>query len=271
MNKRKIAALVIVLAGLVLSLSLITSGNQKKGNAFITILPTDGKVGVDTALKFKNLASLSYSGIGEAANQNTGNKKTNNLTQKLTDTYIQEFLKTNQGELQNVNGRTGLKPPDGTSLENLLQENLNQGIAFKTFELKDVRISGDNSKENQLAYIEEFGAAGKKDFGSFHETIDQMLDSWINRKNAEPLNQYLDISSKQINSLLALETPDAWKDFHLQNLNLWEKKLEVYMAILNGDDPLKTALAIKQVPDLIQESGDLQAVLEEKIKELDSK
>ncbi len=266
------AALITLITGVAFSLFLITSDHPKKGNGLVTILSVDGKTDIDARLKFKNLASLSYPETQQEENQNNRNLKTDNLTERLTNAYVQEFLRTNQGELQNVNGRPGLKPPPDASLENILQENLNRGIAFKIFELKDVRISNDNFKENQLAYIGYLDAAGKKNFGGFHETIDQMLNAWINKKNAEPLNKYLNISSRQINDLLAIETPSLWQEFHLQNINLWQKKFEIYTAILNQDgDPLKAALAIKQVPNLIQENQDMQSVLGEKIKELDLK
>jgi len=56
------------------------------------------------------------------------------------------------------------------------------------------------------------------------------------------------IAENQIDDLLALKVPSQLSAWHLQNLNLWEKKLVVYKAILNLDtDPLKASLAIQQI------------------------
>ena len=87
--------------------------------------------------------------------------------------------------------------------------------------------------------------------------------------NTDGLETYAKIATNQIDDLMALETPSLWKSFHLQNLNLWYKKLSVFNAFLNlGNDSLKTILAFQRLPDIMEETVNLQSVLENRFMEL---
>lgn len=265
------AALITIIASVVFSLFLIISSHPKKGNALVTILSADGKASINAALKFKNLASLSYPGTQQEDNQNNGNLKTDNLTELLIQEYEKEFLKLNQNGPQTINGKTGIKPISEESFQNLIEKKVSEDISFEYFSEKDIKISEDNSVEAQGNYLNLFGAIIQKNFGNFKTPITDIIDRAIEKQKTDDLEKYLNIASNQINDLLALETPSRWKEFHLQNLNLWQKKLTVYTAILNyKDDPLKGVIALKQVENLIDESENIQTVLENRIKELNS-
>ena len=79
----------------------------------------------------------------------------------------------------------------------------------------------------------------------------------------------MDIAGKEMSDLLALRVPTQLSAWHLQNLNLWEKKLVVYNAILDlNNDPLKATLAIQEINNVGQENEDLQNTLNNYVKKL---
>jgi hypothetical protein len=66
--------------------------------------------------------------------------------------------------------------------------------------------------------------------------------------------------------------PQQLKTWHLQSVNLWEKKIIVFRAILNmGSDPLKTILAMKEVDGINKETVNLQNVMNDFIGDLNNK
>lgn len=262
---RKIFALIIILGGIGISLTLINHGPVKNGDFFGFVT----RPGSNPSLNYKNSASVS----AEFSNQNPSSDetKTDNMTDALINGYIREFAVLNQNGPQTINGKTGIKPISEETFQGLIESKVNEDISFENFSEKDIKISEDNSLEAQSDYLKSFGAITQKNFGNFKTPITDIINKAIEKQKTDDLERYLNIAANQINDLLALQTPARWRAFHLQNLNLWQKKLTVYAAILNyKDDPLKGVIALKQVESLIDESENIQTVLENRIKELNS-
>lgn len=268
MNKRNLSAFIIILGSLGFFFwTVFGASNGKQSNSFINV--SSGK-NSNSNLEYDSLANLLP--LLNKDSQNSGSSSTDNLTDNLIHLYEKSIYQENASGLKNINGQNGLKPLSENSLASLINESDNEHLNIPSFEEKDIKISNDNSKEAQLAYLRKLGEISTNNFSGFNKNISDVLKETISQNKTSSLEKYLEIASKQIDDLLALETPPLWKSFHLQNLNLWQKKLIVYGALVNtNNDPLKTILAIKEIFNVFEENDNLQKILDEKIKELNSK
>ena len=74
------------------------------------------------------------------------------MTDALINGYLREFAALNQNGPQTINGKTGIKPISEETFQNLIVEKISEDIAFEYFSEKDIKISKDDSKENQMTY-----------------------------------------------------------------------------------------------------------------------
>jgi hypothetical protein len=260
MTKRKIIAFVIVFAGIAFFLINVSSPTPKNSGL---LLGVQGRSDINSNLNFKSAESPSTNALGSLTAAVNGDNS--NLTDALAQAYLQNVFSVNTDVVSN-----GSSSQIALPTLNLDQE-MSQGLKFKQLGIKDIRISPDNSKENQIKYLLSLSTINEKNFKGFNLDISSVLENLLTKKDGQPLQKYLGIASRQINDLLLLPVPSAWQDFHLQNLNLWQKKIIVYGALLDQvTDPLKTVVAIQEIPDVIQESLNLQTTLEEQVKKLNS-
>lgn len=193
-----------------------------------------------------------------------------NLTDLLAGIYAQEIFKN----VEPGSGRVLQENIDVSSL-NLtaeeLQRKISQGLQFPEFETGDLKISNDNSPEGQVAYMESVDALLRKSLGGFKKNLVIALDEFFQRNDSDSLDYLVQNIPKYLIGLLELEVPSSWQDYHLQTLNLWQKKLVTYRAILGkNDDPLKAYLAIQYLTEIAEEDLSLQAILIESYEELNS-
>lgn len=244
------------MGGLVLFVVIINlpagSGVQKSPN------DAGGAVGLDSGLQYQ--VNQNRNIVTNPAPTGETSADANNLTDQLAQTLSQNILQANGSVTSN--GTSTIRLPSSDYMSNALDASMNQGLQFPIFTDKDIRVGKDNSVGAQLAYINNLGKVTDNNFSGFKVSVTDMLDNFFKQNNSAPLAKYVDIAGNQVNGLLALEVPEQMKVWHIQNLNLWEKKLVVYRAILNFDsDPLKAVLAAKEVDNVITETNDLQKVL----------
>lgn len=261
MKKRKIISSAIVLSGLILFLVII---NLPSGTA-----PTASPANPNPADPNSNLGFQTEQGRNVVTNPTSDDQppaKTDNLTEQLAQKFSRTVLQINNGF---SNGTSSISLPNADSFSNAISDSLNQDLQFPAFGEKDIRIDPDNSSSSQIAYVNAVANVAKKNFAGFSMDIATIMNNFFNKNDSGGLAKYVGIAGKMASDLLALKVPARLSAWHLQNLNLWEKKIVVYQAILNmSSDPLKTSLALQQINNVGQENDILQNVLNDYIKKL---
>ncbi|KKU91582.1 MAG: hypothetical protein UY23_C0001G0188 [Candidatus Jorgensenbacteria bacterium GW2011_GWA1_48_11] len=233
-----------------------------------SLIETAASNGFNSSLEFRAPNSPTnpltpYSDTRVAQNQD-------NLTDKLAELYTKEVLNRNSAGLStDVNGQPQLAVPSTDVLSDILQNNLSQGVTFKEFNNKDIRIVSDNSVSAQINYIQTLGSLTQKNLGSLNADIFAALDKFMNKNDQSALQNQITAMNNQIHDVLALSVPALWQQFDLQALNLWQKSLTIYQGLLAvNDDPLKSYLVLNQFADIFQEAQSLNSVLTDRYNEL---
>ncbi|KKU94487.1 MAG: hypothetical protein UY26_C0001G0039 [Candidatus Jorgensenbacteria bacterium GW2011_GWA1_48_13] len=260
MNKAKIVALLILASGLVASLVILKTPAKNGGFSLNSSFQESNNPSLDfeSALKLSN----------QKTNQVNGGESSSNLTDNLAALYAGEVVKNIEAD-GSFNGDAF--NAEGLDLEQLLQTQANV-LDIPEYKLSDIKISSDNSVQNQVAYLEGVDMLLKENFGGFHKNLAIALDEFFTKKDATSLNYLVEHIPNYLNGLLTLSAPSLWQTVHLQILNLWQKKLVVYRAILDfNSDPLKTFAALQYVFPIAEEDINLQTVMIKRYEELTSK
>lgn len=258
-KKKKIVALIIFSAGLVGAFLIINPIKPAEKTGEITDLVAEK----ENFLDFQKQTA----GNNEILKKNIEENGNKNLTNYLAQIYTQELVKNNPANLNPA--EKSLRLPKDVSEISLPEEAINEmatdAFLINYFTEKNLKIAADNSPENQLAYIQKFQDINRKNFGQFNKNLVTILDEWILEQKRDDLEKYAGAIPNEINDLLAMNVPILWQSFHLQNLNLWQKKLVTVNALLSLEkDPLKSILAIQQTARVLEENISLDKVLEEK-------
>lgn len=255
MKKRKIISVAIILGGLALFLVILNlpSGNAPKS------LSLKGGGTYDSGFQYKtsqdrNLFANPTQASGELS-------AGDNLTETLANSFSQDVFNANSDIAQGEKNPS-VALPNPNAVTSAINQSMEQSIQFPVFSEKDLRIINDDSSAAQTAYLESLGKISEENFGSFKTPMPSILDEFFNKNNPAKLSKYIAVAESQITDILALKVPQRFSAWHLQNLNLWNKKTVVYKAILGIDvDPLKAIIAMKQVNDTLQENNNLQKII----------
>lgn len=256
MNKAKIFALLILTSGLVASLVILkTPGKNRPLTADSSFRGSD-----NPSLNFESVLQLIRGGASQDSDG-----ESNNFTENLAALYASKIVSNAE--------TSGVLDSDSLDVENLeLDQILRTGgsaLDIPAYKLSDIKISDDNSIRNQIAYLEGIDELLRENFGGFQKNLAIALDEFFTKKNPTSLKYLAEHIPGYLDGLLALPAPSLWQTVHLQILNLWQKKLVVYRAILDFDsDPLKAYLALNYVLPIAEEDINLQNVLVKRYEEL---
>lgn len=265
-TKRRVFALAIILCGIIVAVSISASGPKKSVSALA--IGTKDSRSKNPYLEFNRIGS----GYPLPTLQKGADNGDLNLTDTLAESYLAEILRKNPSGPQLVEGEQKITLPGEQAFGDILDKYAEEIGNSYIFEEKDIKLTNNVSKEAGLAYLQKLNEINEKNFGKFDKTIVEVLDLWMKRQNSKPLEQYVSLIQPQTQDLLALPVPILWKQFHLQNLNLWQKKLKVYSMLLDlENDPLASVLALGQVSPVIEETLILNKILEERFLELNKK
>jgi len=261
MKKRKIIPVAIVLSGLVLSL-IIFNLSTKSDSKTVSI---NGAGGINNNSDFQYQVDQNRNAVVNPIPAGQNASTTSNLTEIMAQNLSQNIFQANSN---NPNGTSSIELPTSDSLGDMINQSVSsQTLQFPTFGQKDILVSSDNSSSSQLAYLKAIGDISKKNFAGFTGDIVTFVNNFFNNNDPSGLSKYVDISGREVSDLLALRVPTQLSAWHLQNLNLWEKKIVVYQTILNMDsDPLKTSLALQQLNNVEQENENVQNSLNGYVK-----
>ena len=85
---------------------------------------------------------------------------------------------------------------------------------------------------------------------------------FFQKENPRLLQELVENIPPYVTGMLELHAPRNWEGVHLATINLWQKKLTAYKALLEiENDPLGGYLALQKLPEFVQEDVDLQNIM----------
>ena len=86
-------------------------------------------------------------------------------------------------------------------------------------------------------------------------------------ENTGELEEYLSDASDYLTALLAIPAPDTFVLFHLGLANVWQKRIAIGKAILEGDtDAMKPLAALQELATALDEEIVLEDLLEQALQ-----
>jgi len=188
-----------------------------------------------------------------------------NLTNDVVSKYTAEILKNNK---KGIGKNSQLAIPNEDALNKIMRDQFADGIPIRYFESKDIKTSGDNSKDAVLAYLKNIQNVYQNNINSKNNIgFLPAIAEYVSNQNSDKLQTYLSLVSKQIDGLLSATAPSDLLDIHLRIVNAWQKRLALGTAILQSDDdPMKAAVAIQEISGSVDEENNLLLSLQEKLK-----
>lgn len=245
-NKRKIASLIIILVGLASSAFIL---NQDK-SAINTSNKTNEEQG--ELLSFESLVSeAKTNNIDSGEDSNSNSDKNNNLTDNLISSFA-----------SNVAGNENLNITENQE-NKLVEQSFSTSFTQDAFESGDIKISKSNSDKAKIEYIEKIdGDLNEIAKGFGGETATTTISKFLQEQNSKPINHLISNIPILIDKLLQTEVPPSFAEIHVDLLNAWQKKLDIYTAIKNyQDDPLKASVGIKKFEDAAEKQLNAQMEL----------
>ncbi|MDI6734300.1 MAG: hypothetical protein QMD50_02295 [Patescibacteria group bacterium] len=262
---KKILAIIIVLGSVVASISIISSSKENPKEEFFKI-----SANLNDANPYLNFKTSPNNDSNQKSQESSNNKiLSGNLTDELINNYGLEILKRNPSGAFNQNGKQSLNMPSEKVFENLLENQIAQGLKINFYELKDLKLSNDNSLKAVRAYLEAINSAAEKNLMGIKKSPFAMFVDLFNKKNSNDLYQYLNRLTAYTTDLLKIPAPLSWQVFHLELLNLGQRKIATYQTLIGvEEDPIKALIAAQEIEKIDQAEFDLATVLREKLKDL---
>lgn len=264
---KKILAAIIIFGSLIAAISIIIFNNPaRQGSAAANLQGQNNPL-----LQFQRQSANPSAFLKQRLTSSTAN-----FTDLVAQLQFQKLLEQNPDSLSglltnNVNAQTQTmdRLPDLMADVNLESQEWTtiaaQLIAIQSFREKDVKTTINDSPANQLRYLLALIESNQSRFTGFNASILTMVNQWM-AGQPQKLQQYVALIPQQINDLLALPVPAGLTDFHLKNLNLWQKKYQIYGALTAFDqDPVKSLIALHYIEQLVAETAELNAFLQEKL------
>jgi hypothetical protein len=259
-NKRKILALTILLAGVVISVLVLASDKTENKKAAISSgnLDNNPAFGFNTSGNENSKLFLPDKKDGSENFSDSSNNE--NLTENLINSYTRTIIQ------EGMSG--GFSSEEDAAA--MLEESIPGGLNYSQFSESDIKTSSDISEENQITYIENVDRAIWDNFGELkNENTNTAIREFFENDNPAVLNKFIEVTPSYIDDLLQIEVPESMKEIHLDMLNVWRKKLTIYKAIINQDsDPAKSYLASQDLPAVLQEDQAVQLTLIQRYEEL---
>lgn len=233
MRKRTLIALGILLFGAGFTFWLIYTPSKKVDAFGVTITTSDSK---DIRFAERNDSDIS------------------NRTEDALKQYGTEIFKLNpkgQGTDKPLN-----LPPDGT-LEQIVNDAATRPVSLKLFTTADITTNGHATKESSRQYLSAVTSIENQHntyYPNYYAIVSRFV---INGDTREP-NLLMNELSDNVSALRAVPVPEEWADFHVDFINLLNKRLEYAKKLLDvEDDPVMAAAATKDLKALLQEEDAL--------------
>ena len=264
MTKTKIISLIIVFTG-ILGALVINLRFSPEETSLTRVAAT--KKGEGSSLDFRTSPITQPLPLSQNSQDSAPE---NNLTEAFAQSYLQEIFKRNPNGLQVSGNEQSLAIPSEEAFSDLLQNYLESSFVWVRFEIKDIKVSTDNSKASKLKYIESIRSLMQKKKENIEGEL-TALNDFFEKQKTDNLHASLSSIREDIGELLENSVPSSNKFFHLQVLNTWQKQASIYEAVLNlSQDPMKALLALNEITNSTEELRNLSLAIENEYQELKS-
>ena len=245
-RRRRLVAFFLIFASAFFAFRLMRSDPPKRS----ALSPPPSLPRADTTL-----AALLKNGSQEEGPQE-------NITAEVIQKYQEEVYRLNEDK----KGRTAVSaseittPPD-EFLEGLIAERASTGgLPITLFFAKDIRVVS-SPPENLATYAREYksvlsGASADASSPYLTAVYEALLEA-----RPAGLRLHTREASRLTEELLKISVPEQFLAFHLEMLNLWQRRAHIGTALLNTQDPVGQALALDALSKALQEEERVLAFL----------
>jgi|GEM_PF-3276564 len=248
MRKKKILAVVVVVVGASCSAYLLFSnsnatatgptitGSERTNSQFLDTQATDLTT---------NIADPAY-----------------NITDEAAKEYTKKIIQMNKGG-QGSNAPVAL--PSATDFETIIRGYLAQNVQFKEYTEKDVRLSQDDSIQARIFYLRDLKKVQDKLITPLKTGFVYATALFISEQRSDQIQKHIDVSQEYITNILEITVPKSAKQFHIDLLNIYEKRKTLGTILLeNPDDPIKSVVILQEIGKLT----DQEALLADSFKKI---
>ncbi len=248
MRTRTIIALLVLLLGAAGSLWIVSP------KTFISNRPSSVTIATSTTTDPRFASDLN--------SPNPGDTSADISEENVVRNYGREILRLNpQGQGTN----NPILVPNDAVFSQMLKDEIAKPIPVQLFTEKNLVILKTTNKQLVTAYAAALTASQKKFIAPLPFNFTSALAQFVGDNNPQQLTLYIAGLSSYINSLLVIPIPSDWKSFHLEMVNLLQKRLTYAKAILeNNDSQLKVAAALDDLSALLDEEQNLTRMIPEK-------
>lgn len=235
MRTRKKLAVGILLLGIGVSLFLFFRGTKGNSSALAVF---------DDSTKDDSR----FADIGSTIDPTDITNPKLNITEEVAKEYGKRILQMNEAGQGTT---TPIVVPGQDELTSIIGDQVSREIPSPTYEDKDIKIIKETTKENIITYFQLVSAANKKNITPIRGSYLSALSTFVTDKNSDLIQKHMDAISQEVTDLLAIPVPENLKAFHLEFINLWQRRLTLATVIYeSSDDPLKTVIALEEVSKL---------------------
>lgn len=208
--------------------------------------------------------SFSSSGEGNSAFAFSGTDANSpvpvdeNITENVVQRYGAEVLRLNP---PGTSERSVILPTEDT-IETIISDSLLRPLPVTSVSVNDIRTTPLADRNSIVAYLDAVSAAQRERFGSLNDSLITAVARFIDAGTRSPLEMQRNAAAAYVDDLLTMPAPMPFSLFHVELINLWNKRLAVANVILaNDDDPFKAVVAVDTLSGLSSEEDRIAELL----------
>ena len=249
--KRKVTAIIILIAAGILASFLAFSFNDN-----------GEKLGIFTETRGSDNSRFNFLRQTNPQQLTTAQDKTNNLTDSLTQEYLEEIIKINPDGPQLMGDIPQLTVPGEETFQSILLNYFNKSLEWENLTEEDIKVASKETAQDTLEYLEIMKEILDDKTKLIEEEAIALAES-LERNNQNPLQKVIGKLHIQLRKVLVITAPLSYKKFHIQTANFLQKQIAIYDAVLKTiEDPVKALLAINEIPDAGRELENLRTFVE---------
>lgn len=228
-------------------------------------------------LSFKNIsdvfeekkALINQQGI-VLNNSNSINNYTESIAKSMFD-KMKTMDQNGDNPFENIN----LNDSENKEItQNILAdlENFSSGLnSVKNIDIKDIKISKDNSLEAKAKYLESVGKIimdnSSESYNKPHIAVERLAVSG----DVARLDKLISAYSNILNNLLITAAPSDFSDIHYRYVNFLNKTKTFYSEIkVFKNDPIRIQLLVSLIAEITKEDLDIKQEFYQKVLEINS-
>jgi hypothetical protein len=189
----------------------------------------------------------------------SSNSATDISEENVVRNYGREILRMNPaGQGMDV----PIKVPTEQKFTELIQEELSKPIPVTLYTEKDILLTKTSDKAAFTTYINAVGAANTKNMSTVKVSFTTAVAEFVSSNNVQNLTTHVNKLSTYVTALLAIPVPSDWRLYHLEMINLIQKRIAYANALLeNNGSQLKVAAALSAISAMVDEEAQLYNTL----------